>query len=191
MLYFFTTEKSGCFFCLFFFFQNKTKQRMWSRDYKQEWSSSSNNKEGVGCSFVHLIYWLIRRIIKRLPSCQGRRLMAVDSGCQGVDLLWGQVWDVGILWRQKVLASGLSLWHLLWAFLWFLCMHSPWNSLLFSVLAWVSSVADPETMIWVHVVSKDIQWESETRKKRQKVALWSRYHCGQLEPIPLGTLITL
>lgn len=81
---------------------------MWSRDYKQEWSSSSNNKEGVGCSFVHLIYWLIRRIIKRLPSCQGRRLMAVDSGCQGVDLLWGQVWDVGILWRQKVLVSGLS-----------------------------------------------------------------------------------
>lgn len=51
-------------------------------------------------------------------------------------------------------------------------MCSPWDPLIYSVLVWAPSNADPEIMIWVHVVLKEVQWGNErviqVRKERQK-----------------------
>lgn len=113
-------NKNSLVECLFFFFNRKimlflllTSKQNKALDVGQglrEWNSSSNNKEG-GCSFVHLIYRLIWRIIKRLPSgcllqhCWGKRWMAVVNGCQDADLPQGQVWGTGTPG-----AEGLGFW---------------------------------------------------------------------------------
>lgn len=191
--FFFATEKSCCFFCCF---QNKTKPWIWAQDYGQDWSSSRNNKEGVGCSFMHLIYLPIWSIIKRLPSgrlLECKRWMAVLSGCQNADQLRakseGQASPGGRCW---LLVS--ILWLSSWILLRSSHMHSPWDPVIFSVLVWAPSQAEPETMVWVQVVSMEVQWGNErviqVRKETQKLVLCSGYRCGQLGLIPLGTLMT-
>lgn len=177
--FFFATEKSCCFFSCF---QNKPKPWIWAQDYGQDWSVSRNNKEGVGCSFIHLIYLPIRSVIKRLPSgrlwepCWGKRWMAVLSGCQNADQLRakseGQASPGGRCW---LLVS--ILWLSSWILLRSSRMHSPRDPIIFSVLVWAPSQADPETAVCAGSFQGSTmrEWESETSQKRNTrscVMLW-------------------
>lgn len=148
----------------------KTKLWMWARDYRHEYGSHSNNKEWVGCSFVHLIYWLSWRIIKSLPSgvcwsIAGAGDGWLVSGCQDANLLRAKSDGSGISWEQKVLTL-VSVFCLFHEFLIFLFLKTFWclsaESLkLSSCCLSYASQSRPWNSDWMEVVSKenDEEWD--------------------------------